>query len=217
MQALYSSSALVVNFFSYWRENNKINEIAEACGIPEGATKMQFERVFPTGLRGNAPEPDILFTGVGLKPVALESKFTEHYRKHTAVRYFRNSYFESCDLWAGLPKCERLARRINQEEQGKTSFTYLDANQLIKHILGLTKTFGKLQFELIYMWYEVDSKETAVHKKQITEFKKSLEGEAHFRSLTYQQAFNNIQRYPNVDKHYMGYLTERYFNRTGEL
>lgn len=215
MQALHSSSALVVNFFLYWRENNRINEIAKACGIPEGMTKMQFEQVFPTGLEGNSPEPDILFTGAGLRSVAVESKFTEPYQRHT-VREIKNKYFDSVDLWAGLPKCERLARLIKQEEQGKTSFTYLDTPQLLKHILGLTKTFGKLQFELLYLWYEVVSKEAEEHKKQLAEFKEYIEGEVHFRGITYHHLFENIRKYPNVDSHYISYLSERYFSSSGD-
>jgi len=215
MKALHSSSALVVNFFLYWRENDRLNEIAKACGISDGMTKMQFEQIFPTGLEGNSPEPDILFTGAGLKPVAVESKFTEPYQKHT-VRKIKDKYFESLNLWAGLPKCESLARLIKQEEQGKTSFTYLDAPQLIKHILGLTKTFGKLQFELLYLWYELSSTEAEEHKKQLTEFKEYIKGEVHFRDITYHHVFENIRKYPNVDSYYLSYLHERYFNSSGD-
>lgn len=163
MQALHSSSALVVNFFLYWRVNNKLNDIAKACGISDAVTKMQFEQLFPTGLEGNSPQPDILFTGAGL-PAVVESKFAEPYQKHI-VRRIKNKYLNTSDLWAGLTKCETLVKLIKREEQGKTRFTYLDAPQLLKHILGLTKRFGVLKFELHYLWYELSSTEAEEHKK----------------------------------------------------
>lgn len=210
MFALHSSSALVVNFFLYWRIKKRINDIAEALRLPSSADTMQFEQIFPTGLEGNAPEPDILFTGTNMKSVIVESKFTETYQKHT-VRRMKNKYVDNPDLWKGLSKCYSLAKLIKQEEQGETRFTYLDAPQLLKHILGLTKNFGKLEFELIYLWYEVNSDEALEHKQQIHDFREAIWGEVHFRELTYQQLFAKILTYPNVDSHYFSYLSERYF------
>jgi hypothetical protein len=35
-------------------------------------------------------------------------------------------------------------------------FECLDAGQLLKHILGLTRTFGQRRFILLYLWYEVE-------------------------------------------------------------
>jgi hypothetical protein len=99
MKALHSSSALVVNFFLYRRYNNRLNDIAKACGITDYVTKMQFEQVFPTGLEGNLPEPDSLFTGTGL-PIAVESKFAEPYQKHT-MRTIKYKYFDTFGLWEG--------------------------------------------------------------------------------------------------------------------
>jgi len=58
MQALHSSSALVINVFEYWRNHN-VNSIAKACGAPEGMTKMRFEQIYPTPLGGIPPHLDI--------------------------------------------------------------------------------------------------------------------------------------------------------------
>ncbi len=54
MQALHSSSALVVNVFEYWRSRN-VGFIAQACGAFKYATSLHFERTFPTGLGGIPP------------------------------------------------------------------------------------------------------------------------------------------------------------------
>lgn len=55
MQALHSSSALVLNIFEYWRQSNHIDEIAKACGAPRGMTTMQFEQTYPILAGGTPP------------------------------------------------------------------------------------------------------------------------------------------------------------------
>jgi hypothetical protein len=43
MRALHSSSALAINVFQYWRTRN-LDNIARACGAPQGMTEMRFEQ-----------------------------------------------------------------------------------------------------------------------------------------------------------------------------
>lgn len=124
MQALHSSSALVCNVFDYWRVRG-INSIARACGAPDGMTEMCLEQTHPTGLEGTPPHLDVEFSGVGLKPLAVESKFTEQYHRKTK-RKIKDKYLIDLGLWAKLPGCERLVRLIREEEKGWTTFSYLD-------------------------------------------------------------------------------------------
>ncbi len=73
MQALHSSSALVVNIFEYWRSRN-VDTVAQVCGAPSGMTEMQFEKTNPTPLGGIPPHLDVEFHGTAdIKPVAIES------------------------------------------------------------------------------------------------------------------------------------------------
>jgi len=209
MQALHSSSALVVNVFEYWRNHN-IATIARACGAPEGMTEMHFEQVHPTPLGGIPPHLDVEFYGVGRKPMAIESKYTELYHRRTK-RSIKNKYLSYKGLWEQLPGCERLIRRIRGEEKGKTSFTFLDVPQLLKHILGLATKFGATGFELLYLWYDFPSLEAKKHQRELSEFKEQIAGEVCFRDMTYQELFEVIKRSPEADKDYISYLAARYF------
>jgi hypothetical protein len=209
MRALHSSSALAINVFQYWRTRN-VDNIARACGAPQGMTEMRFEQIHPTPLGGVPPHLDVEFRGSGLKPVAIEAKFTEPYHRHIK-RTINDSYFSHAGLWAQLPRCEKLARRIRKEEQGKTSFTHLDAPQLLKHILGLAREYGPTGFELLYLWYEAPSPEAERHRIEIEDFSESIADEIHFRDMTYQKLFESIKKCPDTDGGYIGYLAERYF------
>ncbi len=107
---------------------------------------------------GIPPHLDVEFSGNKLKPLAIESKFTEPYHRHTK-RTIKDKYLNVPGLWARLPRCGKLVKHIREEEQARTSFTYLDVPQLLKHILGLAYAFGPTGFELLYLWYEVSSEE----------------------------------------------------------
>jgi hypothetical protein len=211
MQALHSSSALAVNVFDYWRNRN-IDAIAQACGAPGRMTQMRFEQTHPTPLGGIPPHLDVEFHGESeIKTVAIESKFTEPYHRKTK-REIKDKYLHHKGLWAQLPGCEKLINRIREEEKGKTSFTYLDAPQLLKHILGLATKFGVARFELVYLWYDLPSQETDRHRQEIKEFEEHIVDEVCFRDMTYQQLFNVIKRSLDADKSYITYLAERYFS-----
>lgn len=212
MQALHSSSALVVNVFEYWRQLGKVDTVARACGAPREMTELRFERTYPIPVRGIPPHLDIEFSSPKLNTVfVIESKFTEPYHRHTK-RSIKEKYFSKPGLWSRLPRCEKLAQRIREEEQGKTSFIHLDTPQLLKHILGLTwSKSGPQCFEILYLWYEFPSPEAERHRNEIREFKECVGDEVRFRDLTYQELFENIKQSPLADENYLNYLSKRYF------
>lgn len=210
MQALHSSSALVVNIFQYW-VNRDINEIASACGAPHGMAEMHFEQTYPTPLGGIPPHLDVEVSANSLKPLVIESKFTEPYHRHTK-RVIRDRYLNVPRLWTGLPECEKLVRRIREEERGRTSFAYLDAPQLLEHILGLTRAFGATRFSLLYLWHEVPSREAKSHRQELKEFENYIGHEVDFRQMTYQELFHTIRECHSMSEDYIRYLAERYFS-----
>ena len=133
---------------------------------------------------------------------------------------FVKSYFpDSGELWGryGLTRCEDLARRIHAN---KESFSYLDAAQLLKHVLGLTNKFNK-NFTLLYLWYDHPSyddpsfdysaSDAARHHAEVKTFMQRLNGEIDFREMTYQELFKKMQNSSTVDQKYITYLAERYF------
>ena len=67
---------------------------------------------------------------------AIESKFIEPYRDKPKA--LKTAYIEDESLWNGLPNLYKLAKKISP---GNDMFRYLDAAQLIKHILGLRNTY----------------------------------------------------------------------------
>lgn len=210
MQALHSSSALVLNFFQYWRGHN-IDLIGQACGARKGMTELRFERTHATPLGGIPPHLDAEFHGAGLIPVAIEAKFTETYRRKTR-RVIKDKYLNHTGLWTQLPGCGKLAGRIKQEEKGRTSFSYLDAPQLLKHILGLSTDFGVNGFNLLYLWYEVPSTEADRHKEELRLFKQYIKDEVHFRDTTCQDIFRVINQSTGSEQAFLRYLSERYFS-----
>ncbi len=171
---------------------------------------MHFEQTRPTPLRGIPPHLDVEFSGNKLRPLAIESKFTEPYHRHTK-RTIKDKYLNVPSLWARLPRCEKLVNHIREEERGRTSFTYLDVPQLLKHILGLTHAFGPIGFELLYLWYEVPSEEAKNHREELEEFKLYIGAEVTFRDMTYQELFPAIRECHGVGEDYILYLAERYF------
>ena len=126
--ALHSSAALACNFFDYWRGRN-LEGLAQAFGTTE-LCDIGFERKFPTGLRGNAPNLDVVLYESDGGILAIESKFMEPFQK--------SKYFEKADTWARarveLPGCQVLADEIRQN---RAQFELLDVAQLLKHMLGL--------------------------------------------------------------------------------
>ncbi|MFC2056749.1 hypothetical protein ACFLTO_04170 [Chloroflexota bacterium] len=209
MNALHSSSALVVNVFEYWQSRG-VDFIAQACGASKGAASLHFERTYRTPLGGIPPHLDVEFYNPLFRPLVVEAKFTESYHRKPK-RHINDKYLDS-NLWKGLAGCESLIRLIRREEKDKTSFSFLDVPQLLKHILGLTTKFGKRGFELLYLWYDCRaSLEAEKHHREISEFEKYISSEVSFRKMTYQELFKSIRGNPEAAPQYIDYLADRYF------
>lgn len=209
IQALHSSSALTYNVFEYWRDRPLI-PLAAACGAPSNISALQFEQTYPTGLRGSPPHLDVTLRGIDTKPFVIEAKFTEPYQVHSMVKAFEPSYFRTQPgLWfqRSLPMCETLARAIDQQQ---LSFSHLDAAQLLKHILGLVKAFGR-NFTLLYLWYDHPSLEAQEHRIELELFIRHMNGEVAFHTMTYNELFNRLRRNIDEEEYYLSYLEERYF------
>jgi hypothetical protein len=208
MCALHSSAALATNVFEYWR-NKDLGAVASACGIGGPVDSLRFEVPHANKLGRIPSYLDVEFAAN--TPVDVESKFTETYSRRTR-RQLASSYLNSPGLWQGLPSCEALAHRIKAEEQGKTSFEYLDAPQLLKHILGLRTSFPK-GFRLIYLWYEVDSAEALQHRRELAEFQDHVTSDVDMVAMTHQELFSKMKLIPDAGADYLRYLSTRYFSR----
>ena len=94
----------------------------------------------------------------------------------------------------------------------KCNFQYLDAVQLIKHILGLKNSKYKENFTLLYLWYDVpNTKEAKKHEEEIEAFATIAKADGiKFHHITYQKVIENLNNYKNEHKDYIDYLVERY-------
>lgn len=207
MQAHHSSSALACNVFDYWRERDR-TPLAASLGCGDGIVSVHFERKFPTGLRGNAPNLDVVLGTAGGSLLAIESKFTEPYGAHAAPG-FKPKYFDGPGLWAerGLSECQDVAERI---QAGDLRYRWLHAEQLLKHVLGLAHSGERWQ--LMYLWYQADGPEGLEHQAEVDDFAARVAADGDiFRSLTYQQVIGALHRHCGADDpEYVAYLESRY-------
>jgi len=219
MQALYSSSAIVVNLFQYWQKD--FYPIAYACGLcskhPSGINvmtenKIKFEEKFEISAdKSQFPVPpnmDVVIEGFQSLTYAVESKFTEPYssRKHKGIKQI---YIDNTSFWNGLPNLYELAKGICPNNN---KFQYLDAAQLIKHILGLKKKHNKASFRLLYLWYDVIGKDGFEHRKEIEQFAEiAKKDNVKFSHISYQEVIMKLSKeFYDGNESYCDYLTDRY-------
>lgn len=137
--------------------------------------------------------------------IAIESKFTEPYQSREKG-CLRQSYFGKQDTWHELGMCRSIAESLTTRP-----FEHLDAGQLLKHILGLTRAFGVKRFVLLYLWYDVDGSDAArKHEDEVMAFSDAVRGEVLFRSDTYQNVFERLSA-EIAGSAYEAYLRSRYF------
>jgi len=211
IQALHSSSALACNFFDYWRGRD-LEMLARAFGLSGRLCGLAFEKKYPTGLKGKAPNLDVALYQADGGVFAIESKFTEPFSRSKTKNFLKPKYFpEDRPLWekVGLSGCQTLAERLKDR---CIHFEFLDAAQLLKHMLGLAP--NKQSWILCYLWYDPNGDMAKSHAEEIGEFVKAIGPDsAHFRAFTYQALFRRLSEWVGQDhSHYLSYLRERYFS-----
>lgn len=218
MQAVHSSSALGVNVFQYWQSIKQTSVIASACGFcRKGNTvseKIVFEDKYPVDDNFNdfpiAPNIDVVFHNSDssrFKRFAVECKFSEAYgsQKHGGLN---PKYLKLTKLWSDIPSLFGFAESICPDEY----FLHLHSAQLIKHILGLKRKFGKNGFRLLYLWYDVLGEEGAVHRSEIEKFSEKAKADGiYFDAMSYQELIIIMSKeYRQEHANYIKYLSERY-------
>lgn len=211
LYSLWSSSALPCNMFDYWRERS-LAPLLKALSVKEAdCERLGFEQKFRTGVLNARANIDVVLRPKDSEhlPIAIESKFTEPYQSREK-ECLRPSYLQNRQIWNNLPECRTTAEALGVAK----AFECLDAGQLLKHILGLTRTFGQRRFVLLYLWHEVpDSAASDQHRAEVVEFSRLISPEVEFRHQTYQQLFSRLA--PDVlGTSYEIYLKSRYFHET---
>jgi len=216
MKALHSSSAIVVNLFQYWQKKD-VYPIVYACRLCSKSRsnfthKIKFEEKFEISndksIFPYSPNIDVVIDGLHPLVYAIESKFTEPYnsRKHEGIS---QKYIDNASFWNGLSNLYELAKEICPDNN---KFHYLDAAQLIKHILGLKKKHNKNGFRLLYLWYDVIGEEGVEHRKEIEQFAEIVKKDnIKFSHITYQEVIMKLSKeFYSGNENYCDYLIERY-------
>ncbi len=209
MLALHSSSILACNVFDYWRVH-EVGLLGEALNLAPPIDRFAFEAQFPTGLPGEPPNLDValwLHTG---DVFAIESKFTEPFGRRKSGQAFKDKYFPSGEpVWSkkGLARCGSLAQALQTRA---ISFQHLDAAQLLKHILGLNANHHG-HFTLAYLYVDPSGPEGEVHREEVSQFAKAIEGEVPFVSLSYATLLSRLRILAGgLHDEYFEYLATRY-------
>jgi len=210
MRALHSSSALAVNVFDSW-VNQDCSQLQAALGIGDGIVSISFEKQYPTGLPGNPPNLDLALELATDHVIGIESKYSEWLTPKPASKTpFKPKYFpDGVGVWTarGLPRCQELAVAI---AEGSIAFRYLDAPQLLKHALGMATKLNK-RFSLYYLYYDWPGAESDTHECELNQFSESVGSELRFKAISYQELFEAFKAGGGVDSVYLEYLGTRYF------
>ena len=213
MAAVHSSDALGVNIFQYWQKD--VPTIATACGLcASGNTSprgIRFEQKFEICPQFEySPNIDVVIDTdgkSGIKAYGVECKFSEAYSwLHSGLD---PKYLALTDMWVEIPATQSLAEKISPKDE---TFRHLHAAQLIKHVLGLKKRYSLRGFRLLYLWYDVLGEEGCVHRKEIEEFSRIVNGDGvWFKSITYQELIARLAKQVRAEhKEYIEYVTARY-------
>jgi hypothetical protein len=156
---------------------------------PAGMDAFRFESKHSTGAGGGPAHLDLELRGPGLLPLAVESKFGEVFRPHSAS--IDPAYFAH-GVWKALPACEALAKGFCA---GDGAFACLDVPQLLKHIGGLARSYGGGGFLLLYLYYEAAAggAEAGRHREECRAFAQAVQGEVSFAAMTYQELFGRLK------------------------
>jgi len=158
-----------------------------------------------------APNIDVVIhnsDSVKAKRFAIECKFTEAYslQRHQGIK---PEYIDLNEIWNDIPAIYDLAKSLCPDDE---KFFHLHPAQLIKHILGLKKRFGKEGFRLLYLWYDVLGEEGAIHRKEIEAFSEVTRSDCiKFHALSYQELIMKLSNeYRSDHRKYIRYLSDRY-------
>lgn len=209
MQALHSSSALACNVFEYWRGRDA-SGLRSALGLEPSIVGLGFERKFPIFSGRHAPNLDVVLTLSDCSILAIESKFMEPFAGRHSQEFGSKYFAQTSGLWTrhGFPACQLLAEQV---ATGVAMFRYLDARQLLKHILGLASQ--SQPWELLYLYFDVPGSVGAEHAAEARLFCEVTRSDGiRFRTVSYQSLADALQQVIGEQGDgYLAYLNARYF------
>jgi hypothetical protein len=176
MHSAFSSAALEVNSFAPWisREEHLL------LGGYDGFESLEFERkcpIWPEHQLGH-PNLDLVAYPRDGGIVAVESKCTEHLG--IKLGRFEPAYEDKRDALSEgwLRRYEELLGELDRP-LGRRLYSHFDAAQMVKHYLGLKRTFPHRQITLLYLYWEPKNAGDEVafqrHRDEVENFSNGLD------------------------------------------
>lgn len=169
MRAAHSSSALAVNTFGRWISEPRSLTVLGLTRF----LRIGFEVPCKTGLGGTPPHLDVVAESDS-EIVAIESKCLEYLRPHKVE--FSESYGRISDFRSGTA----WFRQIRELANNPLRYKYLDAAQLTKHYLGLSRKFPDRRVTLLYLFWEPKNPQSTPdfqrHRDEIGDFRQAVAG-----------------------------------------
>ena len=189
MRAPWSSSALAVNSFFPWHKQPALLSLAGISGFT-GA--VAFEAKCPNGVSRIPPHLDVRLEREDAI-VAVESKCTEHLARKTA---------KVADAYRDLAAHgdERATTRWFGALAEASKFRHLDAYQLVKHYLGLARTYSGRTITLVYLYWEPTDPGAlpafAEHRAEVDRFRQLVADDraCAFKAISYPEHWRELER-----------------------
>ena len=193
MHSAFSSAALTVNSFAPWisREEHLLLDRYN------GFESLEFERkcpIWPEHQLGH-PNLDLVAYPHDGGIVAVESKCTEHLG--TKLGRFEPAYEDQRDALSEgwLRRYEELLGELDRPLGGRL-YSHFDAAQMVKHYLGLKRTFPHRQIALLYLYWEPKNARDGVvfgrHRDEVEHFSHGLDDpNVTFAAQSYPELWSN--------------------------
>lgn len=206
--ALHSSSALAVNFFDYWSTSNR-EPLRSALDLTNEIEAVEFEQKFETGVGSRSPNLDVVLCLRGNGLLAIESKFAESFRSSSKGTVQEKYFADGTAKWTsrGLVGAQKAASEL----KGGGGYNYVDAAQLLKHMLGLAGS--NKDWNLLLLWYAPTAQVESQMAEEARQFGLMLGTDAcRFTEMSYQKLWRSLE--PLLSEEHRGYreyMKHRYF------
>lgn len=186
-RAAHSSSALAANTFAPFKSKFDDLQLFGAGGFKS----LHFERKCPNGVEKLAPANLDVLVKSPERVVAIESKCTEHLKRHKAK--FSQKYDERITDGRRETSWFRVMKYLIDKP---TAYCWLDAGQLVKHALALLHTYPKRRVTMLYLFWEpanpLSFPTFEQHRTEIGRFAESVDGDGPaFKSMSYQELWKS--------------------------
>ena len=147
--------------------------------------------------------------------IGVESKFGEPFSTR-ARPGLKPAYLDDrcAEFWRRMPRLRKLAETLCPENG---AYEHLDAPQLLKHILGLSRSAKR--FQLLYVYYAVPGRAGSKHADEVEKFiSVATRDRIDVAAQTYQDVIgrlltsNRVLPETSRGAHtaYLNYVAERY-------